>query len=93
METDQIDVAASTVIRDFEQIYDAEESRFPRQSRGDIRHPDRLNRVHFDLPFLHCIPAADFHMGTRPDPDTARDLSATNPLAQPLGKHHNRSLP
>ena len=46
----------------------------------------------FDLAVLHAIQRSHLHMRTHPDPHAARNLSAPNPFAKPLGKHHAESL-
>ena len=88
MEANQIDILAFAVLRYFKQIEDAEETGFQRQLWSDVRKTYRCDRIHFDLAFVHRIPAADFDVGTRPDSNAASYFSATNPLAQTLGEDH-----
>jgi len=92
VEPDEIDVLASTVLRDLKQIQDTQKSRLSRQLWSDIRKTDRLNRIHFDLTFIHTVPGAHSDVGTRPYADTASDFSPANSLAKPLGEHHEESL-
>ena len=80
MEPNQIDIFTLTVLRNLEQIKEAQESRLAGQCWGDIRKTDRLNRIHFDLTFFHTVPVAHYDVGTHPYSDTARDFSATNSL-------------
>jgi hypothetical protein len=92
VEPNQIDIFARAVLGNLEQIDDAEETRFARQLRSDIRKTEWLDRIHLDLTFLHAVPGAHFDVGTRPYADTASDFSATNSLAKSLGEHHEESL-
>ena len=92
MEADEIDVLASAVLRYLEQVQDTQESRLTCQLRCNVRKTDRFDRFDFDLAFLHTVSRADFYMRAHPYPDAARDLSATNSLTKPLGKHHAENL-
>jgi hypothetical protein len=92
VETHEKNVSTSAVVCDFEQIDDAEETGLSRQLRCDIGKADGLDGVHFNVTFLHGIPAAHFDVRTGPDSDATRNLSATNSLAEALGKHHEESL-
>src|SRR5579859_1902785 len=92
VEPDQINILAPAMFRHFEQIQNAKESRLPRQLRRNIWKPDRLNRIDFNLAFLHPVSPAHSHAGTHPDPHTASDLPATYSLAQPFSERHENSL-
>ena len=92
MEPNQIDILAFTVLRDFEQIDDTQESRLSRQHWSDIRKTDRLDRIHHNLTFFQTVSVAHFDMGTRPNANTASDFSSTNALAESLGENHEESL-
>ena len=92
MEPNKIDILAFTMLRNLEQINDAQESRLARQCWGDIRKTDRLDRIHFDLTFFHSVPVAHFDMGTRPYSDAASDFPATPSLAKTLAEDHEESL-
>ena len=92
MEPDQIDILASAVLGDLQQIDDAQETRFSRQLPSDIRKPDRRDRIHLDFTFFHRIPATYPDMGTLPYSDTASDIPATDSFAKPLGERHEESL-
>jgi hypothetical protein len=80
------------VLRDLEQIDDAQESRLSCQRWSDIQKSDRLDRIHFDLAFVHTVSVADLDVESLPYSDTASDFSATNSIAEPLGEHHEKSL-
>ena len=86
MEPNEIDILAFTVLRNLEQINEAQESRLARQCWGDIRKTDRLDRIHFDLTFFHSVALAHCDVGTRPYSDTASDFPTTNSIAKSLGK-------
>jgi hypothetical protein len=92
VEPNEIDILAFTVLRNLEQINEAQEARLPRQRRSNIGKTDRLNRIHFDLALFHSVAVAHFYVGTRPYSDTASDFSSTNSIAKSLGKHHEESL-
>ena len=92
MEPDQIDVFAFAVLRDFEEVENAEEARLSRQLRSDVQETDRRDRIHFDFPFFHSIPGTDCDAWTRPDANAAGDLPATNSFAKTLGEQHAGSL-
>jgi hypothetical protein len=92
VETNQKNVSAFAVVRDLEQIDDAEETRLSRQLRCNIWKADRLDGVHFNVTFLHGIPAAHFNVRAGPDSDATRNLSTTDALSEALGKYHEESL-
>jgi len=88
----QIDILPFTVLRDLEQIDETQETRLSSQLWSDVRKTNRLDGIHFDLTFLHTVPAAHFDMGAGPDSDAASDFSATNSLPKTLGEDHDESL-
>lgn len=90
MESDQIDVLPSPVLRHFEQVQHAKEAGFAGQFGGDIRKSDPLDRIHLDLAFLHRVSPTDSHVRARPKADAASDFAATHALAQPLRKSHRQ---
>jgi hypothetical protein len=92
MEADQIYLLAFAVLRHLQQIQYTQESGRARQLWSNVRKPDRLDRVHFDLTFFHLISVSDLDVRTRPDPDTAGDLATPHPIAKPPGKHHAESV-
>ena len=92
MEPNQVDIFAFTVLGDLEEIDETKETRLASQLWSDIRKTDRLDRIYYDLTFLHTVPVAHFDVRMRPYSDTASDFSSTNTLAKPLGEHHEQSL-
>ena len=92
VEPNQIDILAYAVLRNFQEVGDAQETRLTRQLRRDIVQADRLDRIDFDLTFIHPVPGAGLHVGTRPDPDAARDFSAPDPFAKTFREDHGESL-
>jgi len=92
VEPNQIDILAFTVLRDFKQIEDTQETRLSRQLWSDIRKTDWGDRIHLDLTLFHTVPGTHFDVGLRPYPDAASNFSATNSLAQTLGEDHEESL-
>jgi hypothetical protein len=92
VEPNQIDILASPVLGDLEQIDQTQETRLSCQLRSDIRKTDRRDRIHLDLTFLHPVPVAHFNVGTHPYSDTASDLSAAYSFAKTLGERHEKNL-
>ena len=92
MEANQIDIFASAVLGNLEQIDDAEETRLAREPWSDIRETDQLDRIHLDLTFFHSVTGTHFHVGTCPYADATSDFSTANALAKSLGEHHEESL-
>jgi len=92
VEPDQINILASTMFRDLEQVQNAKESRLARQFRSNVRKPDRLNRIDFNLAFLHPVSRAYSGARTHPDPHAASDLSPPYPPAKPFSERHEESL-
>ena len=90
MEPDQIDVLASTMLRDFEEIQDSKETRLAGQFRSDIREADLRDRIDFDLTLVHTVPRAHLDVWTHPYPDAASNFPSANPFAQALGKNHEK---
>jgi hypothetical protein len=92
VEADQINILASTVLRNLQQVDDAKEARIAGQPRSDIRKTDGLDRIDLDLTFFHAVAGPHFDVRARPDSDTARDFSATHSLAKPFREYHEESL-
>jgi len=92
VEPNQINILAFTVLGDLEQIDQAQETRLARQLRSDVRKPERLDGIHFDLTFLHPITGAYLDVERLPNSDAAGDLSAPDSVAQTLGEDHEKSL-
>jgi hypothetical protein len=88
VEADQINIIASTVFRDFEQVQNAEESGLAREFRSNIWEPYRFNRIDLNLAFLHKVARAYSDAGPRPDSHTASDFSATYSLAKSFSERH-----
>lgn len=72
----------------FEQVENTQKTRCARQFRRDIRETDRLDRVHFNLAFVHPVTAAHFDVRLRPDAHGARNLSAPDSLTKAFRKKH-----
>jgi hypothetical protein len=88
VEPDEIDVLAFAVLRDFQQIEDAEKTGRLGKLRSDVREADGLDGIDFDLAIVHAVTRADFDVRPRPDPNAARDFAATNSFTEPFGKNH-----
>jgi hypothetical protein len=92
VEAYQVNVLASAMSGNLEQVQDSKKSRLAGELWGDLGKPDRFDRLHFDLAFVHVVPAACFYARAQPDSDRSGDLSASNSLAKPFGKHHIENL-
>ena len=88
VEPDQINILASTMFRDLEQVQNAKESRLARQFRSNIWKPYRLNRIDFNLAFLHTVSRAHSDAGTHPDAHAASDFSPPYSLAKSFSECH-----
>src|SRR5260370_33284621 len=87
VESHQINLLASTVLRHLQQIQHTQKSRLPRQLRRNVREPDRLNRIDFDCPFSHPVSRANSHVRPHPAPHAARNSPSPDAFAQPLRTH------
>ena len=92
MEPDQIDILAFSVLRNFEEIEHAEETRCARQLWSDIYETDLLDRINLDFTLFHSIPPAHLDVRTLPYSDAASDFAAPNSVAEALGEDHRASL-
>jgi len=92
MKAHQVNVLAFAMLRNLKQIQHPKKSRRTCQLRRDIGKPDRLNRIHLDLTFLHTISASHAHTRTQPDADGTGNISAPHSIAKPFGKHHVENL-
>lgn len=88
MEADEVDVLPGAVLRDFEQIEDAEEAGGAGECGRDVGEADGLDGVDLDFTFFHAIAAAGADMRTRPDANRAGDLAVADSFAQTLGELH-----
>jgi len=89
VEADQIDILAAAVLGDLEEIDDPVETRLSGQLWCDIRETNRHDRIHLNRTLFHAIADAYRHAGTHPDSHAARNVSATNALAQAPGEEHD----
>jgi hypothetical protein len=92
MEADQIDVLAFAMLRDFQQIDQAKESRFSRKLGSDFLKADLVNGVDFDVAFFHAIAGTDLDVREFPDPDAADNFPTSDAVAKALGEDHGASL-
>src|SRR5689334_4967359 len=76
------------MLRDLEQIDNAQEPGLSRQLGSDVLKADLLDRLHFDLAFVHPVSPADLHVGPRPDSHAAGDFAIANGIPQTLSEHH-----
>ena len=92
MKSDQIDILASAVLRNLEQVDQTVEAGLTRELRGDIRKPNGLNGIDFDLAFVHRIAAADPDARTHPDANAAGDVAAPHAVAKTFREDHHGIL-
>ena len=91
MEANEVDVLASAMSCDLEQIENSEESRFTCQLWRNVWKPNRFDGVNFDGAFFHAVSVTNENMRMSPKTNTAGDFSATNSLSKSFGKYHERS--
>lgn len=92
MKSDQVDILASAVFRNLEQVYQTVEAGLTRELRGNMRKPDGLNGIDFDLAFVHRIAAADPDARTHPDANAAGDVAAPHAVAKTFREDHRGIL-
>ena len=90
VESNQVDVLSLSMLRDFQEVEHAKETRGECKLRCDVRETDLLDRIHLDLTFVHAIPRARLDVRAQPYAHATSDVAAANPVAQPLGEGHNR---
>ena len=86
MEVDQVDVFASPMPGDFEQIADRREAAFEGEARRDLFDRDRRDGVDFDLAVFETISPAGTNVRTHPHPNASSDRAASNAIAQVFGE-------
>ena len=91
MEPEQVDLLASAMLRNFQKVEHAKETRRARELRSDIGKTYRLDRIDFNLALIHSVSCADFDMRAHPYANTAGDLSFANSVAQTLCEDHTPS--
>src|SRR5262249_40071066 len=89
VEANEKDVLASTVLGDFEQIEDAEESGFACKLWCDIREANRFDRINLDGAFLHGVSTADEDVRPRPEANAAGDFAAAHSVAKSFREGHH----
>ena len=92
MKSDQVDMLAVAVFRNLEQVDQTVEAGLTREPRGDIRKPNGLNGIDFNLAFVHRITAAHPDARTHPDANAAGDIAAPHALAKTCREDHRGIL-
>lgn len=82
MKVDQVDVFASPMPGDLEQIAYRREAAFAGETRRDLFDRDRCDGVDFDLAFFEAISPAGANVRTHPHPNASLDRAAPNAIAQ-----------
>jgi hypothetical protein len=82
VEIDEVDVFASTMPRDLEQITDTREAAFAGEMGRDLFDRDRCDGVDFDLASFEVISPAGANVGTHPYADASFDRTASDAIAQ-----------
>ena len=88
MKANQVRLVARAMLRDREQVLHAVETRFPRQITRNPSQSDRLDRLDDDVPVVHAVAPAGFHMRMLPDADAAPDDAAPDSLAKTFREYH-----
>jgi hypothetical protein len=89
---DQIDLLATTMLGDLEEVDHTLEARLPSQLGSDVRETDGQDGIYLDLTLFHPVAVADLDVRTHPYPDAASDVAAANAAAQALGEDHLADL-
>jgi len=89
---DEVDVIAGAVLRDFEEIDDAEEAGLDRQLVSDVLNGDLLDEMDLDFTFFHPVTVADLDMRGLPDSDAAGDVATADALSKPLCENHCKEV-
>jgi hypothetical protein len=88
MKPNQVDVLTRAMSGGPQQVRGIGEAGLARQSVGDIRPLDRLDRVDDDVSVFHRVSAADLDVKPLPDADAAADPSAPDAFTKPFGEDH-----
>src|SRR5579863_1010089 len=88
MKPNQVDVLAFAMLGNLEQIDQAKETGFSRQSGSDVGETDGRDRIHFNFTFLHSVAATYFHARVLPESDAAGDFSATDTVTKTFVERH-----
>jgi len=91
MEANEVDVLATAMFCDLEQIENSKKSRFAREFWRNVWEPDRFDGINFDGAFVHGVSVTNQNMRTGPKTDAAGDFSVTNSFPKSFGKYHVRS--
>jgi hypothetical protein len=70
------------MLRNLEQVHNADKSAAPGKLGGDIREADLEDLRHDDLARRKGIAASDLHVRSLPQADGARDLTVPNAIAE-----------
>jgi hypothetical protein len=82
VEVDEVNVFASPMPCDLEQIANTREAAFSGETRRDLFDRDRCYGVDFDLASFELISPAGTNIRTHPHADASRDRAASNAIAQ-----------
>ena len=88
----EVHVLPSAVLCNLEEVLDAGESAFTRESRRDLFESDRDDRVDLDLATLEAVSPPGAHPRADPDANRARDRTASHTIAEVFRELHRASL-
>jgi kynurenine formamidase len=92
VKVDEVNIFASPMPRDLQQIADTGEAAFAGEARRDLFDGDRRDGVDFDLAAFEMISLAHANVGTHPHANASRDRTASNAVAQVFREQHRTSL-
>jgi len=93
VKADEVDVLASTMLSDFEEVEYAEEAGGLGERGRDVGQADGFDGVDLDLAFFHAVAATDANLQTHPDTDGAGDFAGADAFAEALGEVHGGRIP
>ena len=92
METNEINILASTVFRNVEQVDYVLEPAGSCEIRSDVAQCNRDDRIDFDFAALHAVSLTRPYVWPLPHADAGRDLTRSHAVAKILDEEHGASL-
>lgn len=93
MEPNQVQLVATAVSGDSQQISDAGEPRFTGQLVCDVGDGNLRNRIHDNVALVHRVTTTYLYMRTLPNANAAFDSPEPDSQAKTFGEHHMEPHP
>ena len=91
MESNQVHIVTTTVLRGLEQLRYSAETRLARQIIRDVADTNRHDRIHDDPTVVHPVVTADLDAWPFPDTDATPDLPESDSVPKALGEQHDKT--